>query len=52
MFVSLSHLLRILRVFYQGFQLVTRGLKKEIDSLDEEIRANSTSGEQAKEPDL
>lgn len=31
-------ILRILRVFFQGFRLITGGLKKEIDALEQEIR--------------
>lgn len=31
-------ILRILRVFYQGYRLIASGLKKEIDAIEEEIK--------------
>jgi len=30
-------ILRILRVFYQGYRLIASGLKKEIDALEENL---------------
>jgi hypothetical protein len=30
-------ILRVLRVFFQGFRLITAGLKKEIDELEENL---------------
>jgi len=30
-------ILRILRVFYQGYRLIAAGLKKEIDGLEENL---------------
>lgn len=44
--VQLSHLLRLLRLFYQGLNLITKGLKKEIDDLDAEIRAKTAQAEE------
>ncbi len=41
--VQLSHFVRVLRLFYQGFNLIAKGLKKEIDDLDAEIRAKTAA---------
>lgn len=35
---DVARLLRILRIFYQGFRLIVGGLKKEIESLEQEIK--------------
>jgi hypothetical protein len=35
-------ILRILRVFYQGFRLITTGLKKEIDAIEAEEKETTT----------
>jgi hypothetical protein len=36
-------LLRVLRIFYQGFRLITGGLKREIAALEEELNESADS---------
>lgn len=40
-------ILRILRLFYQGFRLITGGLKKEIAELEAELNESVNSAEGA-----
>lgn len=40
-------ILRILRVFYQGYRLIATGLKKEIDALEENLSEPANKSESA-----
>jgi len=40
-----QRLLRILRIFFQGFRLITSGLKKEIDAIEQELNESDHATE-------
>ena len=42
---SQRQILRILRLFYQGFRLITAGLKKEIEEIERELSETSTTND-------
>ena len=43
-------ILRILRVFYQGYRLIASGLKKEIDALEEDLSEPTDSPKAISDP--